>query len=48
VSAQGKSGLTNAKGKVTLALKGRKRSVTAHATAAGYVGDDVRLRVLRK
>jgi hypothetical protein len=48
VKAQGKSGVTNAKGKVTLALEGRKRSVLAYATATGYVGDDVRLRVLRK
>jgi hypothetical protein len=48
VKAQGKSGLTNAKGKVTLALKGVRRSVRARATASGYVADDVHLRVLRK
>jgi hypothetical protein len=48
VTAQGKSGLTNARGKVTLAVKGRKRFVTARSTAAGYTGEDVRMKVLRK
>jgi hypothetical protein len=48
VSAQGKSGRTNAKGKVTLTLKGTGRSVAAKATASGYAGAGVRLRVLRK
>ncbi len=48
MKAQGKSGFTNAKGKVTLTLSGLKRSVLAIATATGYTGDDFRLRVLRR
>jgi hypothetical protein len=48
VTAGGKVGTTNAKGKVTLAIVGRNRSVAATVTAKGYVGARLSLRVLRK
>jgi hypothetical protein len=48
VRAGGKAGTTNAKGKVTLTIVGRNRSVGATATAKGYVGARLGLRVLRK
>jgi hypothetical protein len=48
VAAQSKSGLTNAKGKVTLALTGRGKSVLARVTGTGWTGDELRLRVVRK
>jgi len=48
VSARGSSGTTDARGRVTLTLAGRGRSVAAHATKAGYVGAGARLRVLPK
>jgi hypothetical protein len=48
VRAGGKAGTTNAKGKVTLTIVGRNRSVAATATAKGYVGARLGLRVLRK
>jgi hypothetical protein len=48
VSARGSSGRTDARGRVTLTLTGRGRSVAAHATKAGYVGADARLRVRPK
>ena len=48
VRAGGKAGTTNAKGKVTLTIVGRNRSVGATVTAKGYVGARLGLRVLRK
>jgi hypothetical protein len=47
VSAGGASGVTSAKGRVTLKLVGRGRSVGAAVTAKGYVGAKLRLRVVR-
>jgi hypothetical protein len=46
VKAGGKTGTTNAKGKVTLAIVGRNGSVVATATAKGYVGARLGLGVL--
>jgi hypothetical protein len=48
VRAGGRSDTTNAKGVVTLTVRGRGRSVGAVATAPGYTAGHLRLRVLRK
>jgi hypothetical protein len=48
VSAGGKSGTTNARGFVTLALRGRGRAVGAVATKSGYTAAHRRLQVLAK
>jgi hypothetical protein len=45
VRVGGQSGTANRQGRVTLQLVGRGRSLTASASAAGYVGATVRLRV---
>jgi len=47
VAAQGKSGRTNANGKVTLRLSGRGSSVRASATKSGYTAAALSLRVRR-
>jgi hypothetical protein len=47
VSAGGKSGHTNANGRVTLTLLGQGRTVKATATAPGYVKATLSLRVRR-
>ena len=47
VAAQGKSGHTNANGKVTLRLLGRGSSVHATATKSGYTAAGLSLRVRR-
>lgn len=46
VRSGGKSGITNANGKVTLAILGRNRSVTAAARANNYTAATLRLRVI--
>ncbi|MEX2464937.1 MAG: hypothetical protein WD428_03575 [Gaiellaceae bacterium] len=46
VRSGGKSGTTNANGKVTLELLGRNRSVTATARASNYTAATLRLRVV--
>lgn len=46
VRSGGKSGITNANGKVTLAILGRNRSVTAGATKSNYTAATLRLRVV--